>query len=125
MPFRVLGFLHLDDEVIALSVLAINVVNSFALVFTCSQLLCVAKIEVSNGVIQRQQGIEEIFQQRFTGFFAKNLLEAKVCEWVEVTCFYTYYYTTAYTHILRFLRSDFFARFTKGKCWHAWQRRLP
>lgn len=78
-----LGLLKFDDKLLAGFVFAIDVVNGLAVCVGYAELLRVFERQVSNLTAWRQQRIQEIHEQGFARFLAKDFLESKVRKWVD------------------------------------------
>ena len=82
-----LGLLHLDDELLALLVLAVDVEDGLAVDVACAEMFVVEVGDVADDLMTVEQGIEETDEQVLVHLRAEELLEAEVGVWVDVSFF--------------------------------------
>ena len=81
------GILHLNDELLALLVLTVQVVDGFAIGFASALLLGVQVGKVADVLPFAQHLVEKVNQQVFVELRAEEPLEAEIGEWVDVPVF--------------------------------------
>ena len=77
--------LHFDDKMSACICGAINVENYLARIFCNADLFVVVELEFCNAELPFEQIVQETDEKVFSNFLSKDVLEAPICERVDVT----------------------------------------
>ena len=78
--------LHFHDELLAVLVRAIHIVNQTSVALKYGQQFFVEELDVLHLAFAVQQGIEEVYQQVFIDFLPEDALEAHIGKWVYELC---------------------------------------
>ena len=107
LEVEVIGILHLDDELLALLVLAVQVVDGLAIRFGAALLLGVEVGQVPDLFPVAEYLVKKVNQQVFVELRAEQTLEAKISEWIDVSFFAT--------HPVKIINGPYFCTFFQAR----------
>ena len=87
LEMLLVGVLHLDDELLALLILAVHVEDGLAVGVHIPHVLAVEEFHVLDDLLLSEKRVKEVDKKVFVGRSTKNALEAKVGQQADVSSF--------------------------------------